>query len=434
MHSVDIIRKKRDGQALTRAEIEAFIRGVTARSWPDYQTTALLMAIFLRDMNDEETAWLTEAMVHSGKKLDLSDIPGVKADKHSTGGVGDKVSLILAPLAAACGLVVPMMSGRGLGHSGGTLDKLASIPGFRTDLSEDELRQMLRRSGCALMGQTEQIAPADRILYALRDVTATVENVPLITASILSKKIAEGIEVLLLDVKCGRGAFMKTRDQAERLARSLVRTGQLNGVRTAACLTAMDAPLGYAVGNSLEVIEALETLKGAGPEDLTSLCLTLTSRMLQLAQPELSAQQAEDKVRAALGSGQALGKFCQIIVDQGGDPRVVDDYNQLPLAPQQRLFRSRLSGYVSVLDAELIGRAAMLLGGGRQKVDDVIDPAVGIVLHIKPGQYIRGSEIIAEVHYRDESKLGPALRLLDDAVMVSQTPVAPGPLLLGTVE
>src|SRR5262249_37038838 len=309
MRAVDVIRKKRDGQALDPHEIEAFVQGATSRSWPDYQASALLMAVLLRGMTAEETAWLTGAMVRSGVRLDLSDIPGVKVDKHSTGGVGDKTSLILAPLAAACGVVVPKMSGRGLGHTGGTLDRLEAIPGFRVGLSLDEFRAALRTVGCGLIGQTAEVAPADKLLYALRDVTATVESIPLISASIMSKKIAEGISALVMDVKCGRGAFMKTRDDARRLAQSLVSLGNANGVRTEALITEMDAPLGRAVGNALEVVECLETLKGRGPKDLEALSVTLAAWMLCLGGVAATPAEAEAKVRAALTSGRGLAKF-----------------------------------------------------------------------------------------------------------------------------
>src|SRR5437899_11846634 len=317
MRAVDVIRKKRDGEALSPAEIEEFVTGATTRSWPDYQVSALLMAIVLRGMAAKETAHLTAAMVNSGVKLDLSELPGAKVDKHSTGGVGDKTSLIVAPLVAACGVTVPMMSGRGLGHTGGTLDKLESIPGFRAGLSVDEFRAALRKVGCALIGQTAEIAPADKVLYALRDVTATVESIALISASIMSKKLAEGIEALVMDVKCGRGAFMKNRTDARQLAESLVAIGRGDGVRTEALLTAMDTPLGGTVGNSLEVIECLETLKGKGPSDLEKISVALAARMLWLGGGAATDQEAEIKIRAALTSGHGLEKFREVIAQQG---------------------------------------------------------------------------------------------------------------------
>jgi pyrimidine-nucleoside phosphorylase len=433
MRAVDILRKKRDGETLTPAEIEAFVAGVTSGAWPDYQASALLMAVVLRGMDAAETACLTRAMVHSGVKLDLSDLPGVKVDKHSTGGVGDKTSLVLAPLAAACGVVVPMMSGRGLGHTGGTLDKLESIPGFRVGLSLDEFRAALRAVGCALIGQTGEIAPADRKLYALRDVTATVESIPLITASIMSKKIAEGIGALVMDVKCGRGAFMKTRADARRLAESLVATGAANGVQTAALVTAMDVPLGRAIGNSLEVIECLETLKGRGPADLEALSVALAARMLLLGGAATDLAQAEAKVRAALTSGRGLEKFREIIARQGGDPRVVEDYSLLPAAPNRVLVRARRSGYVTGLDAEKVGRATMLLGAGRDRVEDRIDPGVGAVVLAPPGQAVRADEPIIEIHYRDAGRLPNAVALIEEACVVGEAVPAARPLILETL-
>jgi pyrimidine-nucleoside phosphorylase len=430
MRAVDILRNKRDGRALSAEEIEAFVRGVTSRQWPEYQTSALLMAIVLRGMDASETACLTRAMVHSGARLDLSDLPGRKVDKHSTGGVGDKTSLILAPLAAACGVVVPMMSGRGLGHSGGTLDKLESIPGFRVGLTLPEFRAALRQVGCALIGQTAEIAPADKILYALRDVTATVESIPLITASIMSKKIAEGIDALVMDVKCGRGAFMKTRADAHRLAESLVATGKANSVRTRALVTAMDAPLGKAVGNALEVIEALDTLKGRGPADLEALSVTLAAHMVHLAGQAATLAEAETRVRAALTSGHGLETFRAIIAQQGGDPRVVDYQDHLPSAPRRALVLAERSGYVAALDAELIGRATMLLGAGRDRVEDAIDAGVGAILLKAPGEPVQVGEPLLELHYREPSRLGPALELVKQACVLGDSPSPPSQQIL----
>jgi pyrimidine-nucleoside phosphorylase len=433
MRAVDIIRKKRDGHALSAAEVEAFVAGATSGTWPDYQASALLMAIVLRGMSAEETACLTRAMVHSGVRLDLSDLPGVKVDKHSTGGVGDKTSLVLAPLAAACGVVVPMMSGRGLGHTGGTLDKLESIPGFRAGLSLGEFRAALRTVGCALIGQTGEIAPADRKLYALRDVTGTVESIPLITSSIMSKKIAEGIGALMMDVKCGRGAFMKTLPDARRLAELLVATGAANGVRTAALVTTMDAPLGRAAGNALEVVECLETLKGRGPADLEALSVALAARMLLLGGAAESVAEGEAKVRAALGSGQGLEKFRAIIARQGGDPRVVDDYRLLPAAPERELVLAPRGGYVTHLDAELIGRATVLLGAGRDRVEDTIDPGVGVVVLALRGQRVREAEAIMEVHHRDGARLADALTLLEKACVIGDAPPPEQPQILEAI-
>ncbi len=335
MRTADVIRHKRDGGELDGAQIRHFVAGVTDGTLPDYQATAMLMAIVLRGMSERETAALTDAMVQSGVRVAFPGLPTVPVDKHSTGGVGDKTSLILAPLAVACGAVVPMMSGRGLGHTGGTLDKLESIPGFRTALSLDELRSAIATVGGALIGQTAEIAPADRRLYALRDVTGTVESIPLISASIMSKKIAEGIGGLVLDVKTGAGAFMKTLEDSRRLARSLVAIGNASGVRTEALITRMDAPLGRAVGNASEVIESLETLKGRGPADLESLSVTLAARMLVLAGVAADAADAECRVRAALASGAGLETFRRMIEHQGGDPAVVDDYTRLPAAPDE---------------------------------------------------------------------------------------------------
>ncbi|MEQ1727285.1 MAG: thymidine phosphorylase [Vicinamibacterales bacterium] len=433
MRTVDIIMKKRDGYALEREEILAFVQGVTTGALPDYQASALLMAVLLRGMTTQETAWLTDAMVHSGIKVDLSDLPGVKVDKHSTGGVGDKTSLILAPIAAACGVPVPMMSGRGLGHTGGTLDKLESIPGFRTALSLGEMRAALERVGCAMLGQTTQIAPADKKLYALRDVTGTVESIPLISASIMSKKIAEGIDALVLDVKTGSGAFMKTEADSRRLAESLVSIGNASGVRTEAVITDMDMPLGVAVGNALEVIESLDILKGKGSPDLVDCSIELTLRMLVLGQVATDRADAEKKVRAAIASGEALERFRRIIEEQGGNPRVVDDYSLLPTAPSRHQVRAARAGYVARLDAELIGRASVLLGAGRDRVEDAVDPAVGLVIIAKPGTQVSAGDAILELHYREPAKLDAALTLISRAITIGDAPPALRAIIVGEV-
>ena len=433
MRAVDIILSKRDGRTLAREEIRFFVDGVTAGTLPDYQASALLMAILLRGMTREETAWLTDAMVHSGGRVDLSGIPGVKVDKHSTGGVGDKTSLVLAPLAAACGVPVPMMSGRGLGHTGGTLDKLESIPGFRVDLSLEEMKAVLARVGCAMIGQTAQIAPADKKLYALRDVTGTVESLPLISASIMSKKIAEGIDALVLDVKTGSGAFMKTDADSRALAESLVSIGNASGVKTEAIVTAMDAPLGRAVGNALEVIECIEVLKGVESADLVDVSVELAARMLVLGKVAPDRHAAEHQVRSAIASGAGLERFRRIIEAQGGDPKVVDDYARLPQAPHRHIVSAPRAGYVAGIDAELIGRASVALGAGRDRVDDPVDPAVGILLAAKPGDEVRAGDPILEVHYRDRGRLETAMRLTGRAITIDDQAPPPRRLIVGEV-
>jgi pyrimidine-nucleoside phosphorylase len=434
MRAVDILRKKRDGLTLDRDEIDAFVQGVTSGAWPDYQASALLMAIVLRGMNAEETAHLTRAMVNAGDKLDWSHLPGPKVDKHSTGGVGDKTSLILAPLASACGCIVPMMSGRGLGHTGGTLDKLEAIPGLRVDLALDEFRVALQNVGCALVGQTREIAPADKILYALRDVTATVESIPLITASIMSKKIAEGIDALVMDVKCGQGAFMKTQADARTLAESLVVTGRGNGVRTQALITAMDVPLGRAVGNAVEVRECIDTLRGNGPKDLETLSVALAARMVLLGNLAASMPEAEARVRDALTSGRGLEKFRQVIAQQGGDPHVVDDTTRLPAAPHQLLLRAERAGYVVDIHAERVGLASMLLGAGRDRVEDRVDAAVGVIIQARPGDAVKPGDGLAEVHYRTESRLGEAMTLLRQAWRIDDAQPAKMTLIMECIQ
>lgn len=434
MRAVDLIRKKRDGGELGEGELAAFVQEATRRQhWNDYQLTAMLMAIFFKGMTPHETATFTRLMTDSGKRLDLSDIPGPKIDKHSTGGVGDKTSLILAPLAAACGVIVPMMSGRGLGHTGGTLDKLEAIPGFRVNLSEAEFRDALVKVGIGMIGQTNDVAPADKTLYSLRDVTATVESLPLITASILSKKIAEGITGLILDVKCGRGAFMKTRADSQALARSLVNVARANGLACEAMLTDMDAPLGRAVGNANEVIESIETLKGSGPDDLEELSVRLAARMVHLGGKASSDLEAEMKVRKALANGAGVEKFRMMVKQQGGDPKIVEDYSMLPGAPNVTSVESVGSGFVSALDAEAIGIAGMLLGAGRQRAEDAIDHGVGIILKVKPGERVEAGGAVFEIHYRGDSQLATVLDRLSKAYTLSKGPVRSGPLVLETI-
>ena len=430
MRAVDVIGLKRDGGELDARAIEAFVSGATDGSWPDYQLSALLMAIVLRGMSLDEAATLTDAMVRSGERLDWSSRGATAVDKHSTGGVGDKLSLVIAPVAAACGALVPMMSGRGLGHTGGTLDKLEAIPGFRTRLSLDEMRQALDRTGCVLIGQTDEIAPADRRLYALRDVTGTVESIPLICASILSKKIAEGIGALVLDVKVGSGAFMKTRADARTLAAWLTGIAERNGVRAEALLTAMDAPLGRAVGNATEVIEAIETLKGEGPADVETLSLELAARMLVLSGVAPDEATAAAAARAALDSGAALEKFRAIIDAQGGDARVIDDYARLPRHLQEAVWAAPRDGIVAGLDAESIGRAAVVLGAGRDRADAAIDPGVGIEIAAAVGERVARGQAILRVRCDDPIRVDAAWPLLDRAVDIGEAPVRPAPLVL----
>jgi pyrimidine-nucleoside phosphorylase len=422
VRAVDLIQRKRDGSELSREEIDFFVRGYARGEIPDYQASALAMAVFFRGMSPEETSSLTESMMRSGEVLDLSGLPGPKADKHSTGGVGDKTSPILAPLAAACGIVVPMISGRGLGHSGGTLDKLESIPGFRVDLDLAEFRSVLARCGMGLIGQTPEIAPADRRLYALRDVTATVESPPLIAASIMSKKMAEGIDVLVLDVKCGDGAFLRSEDKARALAETMIAIGRGMKRQVVALLTRMDQPLGSAVGNALELAECVETLKGRGPKDLESLSVELAAWMLHLSK-KVALEAARAEVREALRSGAGLEKLRQVIELQGGDPRVCDGPSRLPQAPETMVVRSERDGRVARIGARAVGQAAMLLGAGRETADGTIDPAVGFVFHKKVGDPVAVNEPIVTVHVRSKARLDMVLGLLRGAIEVQ--PQAP---------
>jgi pyrimidine-nucleoside phosphorylase len=433
MRVADLIRKKRDGGPLGRDEIAALIGGVSDGSVPDYQTSALLMAIVLRGMTADETAWLTEAMIASGTRLDLSDLSQPAADKHSTGGVGDKTSLVLAPLVAACGVLVPMMSGRGLGHTGGTLDKLDAIPGFRTDLTIPELRSALARVGCAIVSQSDELVPADRRLYALRDVTATVESVPLIAASIMSKKIAEGVGALVLDVKCGAGAFMKTTAEARMLAATLVAIGERHGVRTEAVITAMDAPLGRAIGNALEVAEAVDVLKGEGPADVEALTVALATRMLVLAGSATGEADASARVREALASGAGLERFQAMVETQGGDPRIVDEPGRLPSAPVREAVPAPRAGFVARLDAEGLGLAAMALGAGRDRVDGRVDPGVGLRVLAGVGSRVEAGTPVVEIHGRDSRQIDTVRPLVERAIDVRAVPPDPQPLILDRV-
>lgn len=433
MRAVDVIRKKRDGGELSAEDIASFVGGATDGGWADYQLSALLMAIVLRGMTRAETVALTSAMVGSGARLDLTEFGGTPVDKHSTGGVGDKLSLIIAPIVAACGALVPMMSGRGLGHTGGTLDKLEAIAGFRTGLSLDEMRRVLRITRCALIGQTRDIAPADRKLYALRDVTSTVESVPLICASILSKKIAEGIGGLVLDVKVGSGAFMKTRAQARELAEWLTAIAGQNGVRAEAVLTSMSAPLGRAVGNANEVVEAVETLKGRGPGAVRDLSLLLAAKMLVLAGTASSESDAGALARRALDDGTALETFRAIVNAQGGDVRVLDDYRRLPQPRVSDTWVAPRAGVVCAIDAELVGRAALELGAGRQRAEDTVDPAAGIDLEAEVGDQVEAGQPVLRLSASDRRKVDAARALLQNAVRIDNDAAPAEPLVLEVV-
>jgi pyrimidine-nucleoside phosphorylase/thymidine phosphorylase len=404
VRAYELIHAKRDGGAIPPAELAALVDGFTKGEVPDYQMAAFCMAVFFRGMDDGEVRALTDAMLRSGDVLDLSDIPGAKVDKHSTGGVGDKVSLALAPLAAACGVKVPMISGRGLGHTGGTLDKLEAIPGFRVDLPVDRFRALVRDVGACLAGQTARLAPADRKLYALRDVTATVESIPLIASSIMSKKLAEGIDALVLDVKVGSGAFMKRRDDARALARTLAAIGRGMGKKVSALLTAMDQPLGRAVGNALEVVETIELLRGGGPADLREVTVELTAEMLVLGGAAADRAAARGKVAAAIADGRGLAKLEEIVAAQGGDAAAIREPARLPRAARTYDVPAPEDGVVAGIDAEAIGLAAVALGAGRARIEDRVDPAVGIVVHVKVGDRVARGEPLCTVHEGERSE------------------------------
>jgi pyrimidine-nucleoside phosphorylase len=420
MQMYELISKKRDKKRLSKEEIEYFVSGYTRGTVPDYQASALLMAIFLNGMDTEEIFDLTSSMMRSGKVVDLSSIPGMKIDKHSTGGVGDKVSLILAPLVAACGVTVPMISGRGLGHTGGTLDKLESIPGLRTDLSLKRFSRNLSDIGLCMIGQTEKIAPADRKLYALRDVTGTVNSIPLISASILSKKLAEGADALVFDVKLGNGAFMHKRKEAILLAKSLIKIAKRFKKKAIALITDMNEPLGEAVGNSIEVIEAIQALKGRWPEDLRRITLSLGAYMLVLGKKAKSIRQANEKLEKALGSGDALDKFRQMVKRQGGNAKVVDDYRLLPWAKHKMAVKSDRTGYVKSIDTLRIGLSAQNLGAGRERLDSQIDPGVGFLIKKKMGDRVEEGENLAMVLSNDLKKGRWAKREIEEAYLIDK--------------
>jgi pyrimidine-nucleoside phosphorylase len=431
----EIIAHKRDGQVLSRAEVESFVSGVVSGDFKDYQSSALLMAIVLQGMTAEETACLTEAMMRSGRIVELPEITRPKVDKHSTGGVGDKVSLILAPLAAACGLCVPMMSGRGLGHTGGTLDKLEAIPGFRTGLQDAEYRAQLQAIHQAMIGQSADMVPADRKLYALRDVTATVESIPLICGSILSKKLAEGIDALVLDVKFGHGAFMKDEASGRELAESLVAISASMGKPTSAFLTRMEQPLGYMIGNSLEVIEAIDCLRGRGPSDLMDITYSLCAEMLRLGGLHRDSKSAMAALKLAISSGAALDAFRALVQAQGGDPRVIDEPERLPSTAQVKDLggSNEVAMYITGLDAGSFGEAACLLGAGRVSTDSQIDPSVGLQLLKKVGDLVQPNEAIVRIHYRDLDSLAVAEARLQSAIHLSHESPEPTALIVDRI-
>ena len=424
MRMIDIIEKKRDGKSLTKEEIEFFVNGYTHGKVPDYQASSLAMAIFFQDMNDEERAALTMSMVNSGERIDLSDINGIKVDKHSTGGVGDTTTLVLAPLVAAVGVPVAKMSGRGLGHTGGTIDKLESVKGFNVEISEKDFIKLVNDNQIAVIGQSGNLTPADKKLYALRDVTGTVNSIPLIASSIMSKKIAAGADAIVLDVKTGSGAFMKTLDDAEALAHAMVRIGNNVGRNTMAIISDMSQPLGNAIGNALELKEAIATLKGNGPKDLTELVLTLGSQMVVLAEQATSLDEARQMLIDAIKTGKALNKFKTFLSNQGGDDSIVDSPEKLPSAKYQVEFKAKKDGFITEIIANEIGVASMMLGAGRQTKEDVIDLGVGIVLNKKVGEHVEKGENILTIH-TNTKEIDDILYKLDNSITIESKGEAP---------
>jgi pyrimidine-nucleoside phosphorylase len=433
MRTVDLVHRKRDGEELSAEEIAFVIEGYTRGEIPDYQIAAFLMAVFFSGMSDREVSSLTESMMRSGEVLDLSSIPGAKVDKHSTGGVGDKTSLIAAPLAAAAGVVVPMISGRALGHTGGTLDKLESIPGFRTNLSIEEFVAQLRQHKLAFIGQSPELAPADGKLYSLRDATATVESIPLIASSIMSKKLAVGLDALVLDVKVGSGAFMKKQVDARRLAQMMVGIGRRMDRRVQALITDMNQPLGFAIGNALEIMEVSQTLQNVGPMDLTKISLELAARMIFLAKLTPSLDAAREVAQARLLDGSGYRKFKEVIQAQGGNPQVLDRFELLPNATGAAEILCPRGGYISAIDAEYIGMASSMIGAGRDTKEDSIDPAVGVILEAKVGQKVDAGTVLCRIYHTSEDRLESASQLVEDAFRISAQPPDERNLILEVV-
>ncbi len=434
MNPVEIIRKKRDGLRLERAEIGAFVQGYLEGTVADYQMSAWLMAVFFAGMDHQEAHDLTEIMMRSGMVIDLSSIPGRKVDKHSTGGVGDKVSLIVTPMVASCGVPVPMVSGRGLGHTGGTLDKLESIPGFRTDLTVEEYRRAVAKVGAAMIGQTSEVVPADRKLYALRDVTATVESIPLIGGSIMSKKLAEGIDALVLDVKTGNGAFMQTEEEAGKLARTLVEIGTRFGKETVAFLTTADEPLGYAVGNWLEVAESLACLRGANVPDLMEICYVLGGAMVHLGGKAGTIEEGMKLCRSALWSGKAYGKFLEIVAHQGGETRPLKESAAYPTSKVRADVLSRSAGFVTGFRTREIGVLSTELGAGRLRLEDSVDPKAGILFRKKIGDRVQAGEVLATIHTDRDAIAEEACRTLEGLIQIGEQEPYRRPALLAVVD
>ena len=433
MRTVDLIHRKRDGEELSAEEIAFFVDGYNNGTIPDYQASAFLMAVFFSGMTDREVSVFTERMVASGEKVDLSQVPGAKVDKHSTGGVGDKTSLIAAPLAAAAGVVVPMICGRALGHTGGTLDKLESIPGFRTNLTIDEFSAQLKEHKLAFIGQTAEVAPADGKIYSLRDVTASVESIPLIASSVMAKKLAVSLDAIVLDVKVGAGAFMKRQVDARRLAQMMVGIGRRANLRVQALITDMNQPLGYAIGNALEIMEVSQTLQNAGPADLVRLSLELAARMIHLGKLTATLEEAREVAQRKLLDGSGYRKFKEVIVAQGGNPAVLDRFELLPNATGAREISSPRAGYISAIDAEYIGQASSMIGSGRATKEDAIDPAVGLILEVKVGQKVDAGGVLCRLYYTREDNVDEAAQLVEDAFRISAAPPESRELILEVV-